>query len=102
MSPEQCRGEPLDRRSDIFSLGTVLYELTTLRRLFKRPNELQVMNAITEEPIPRPTREMPDYPPCLEDICVRALARDPDQRYATGGRDARGPAQGDADARHRG
>jgi len=83
MSPEQCRGEPLDRRSDIFSLGTVLYELSTLRRLFKRPNELQVMRAITEEPIPRPTRESPDYPRVLEDICVRALARDPDQRYAT-------------------
>jgi serine/threonine-protein kinase len=83
MSPEQCRGEPLDRRSDIFSLGTVLYELTTLRRLFKRPNELQVMKAITEEPIPRPTRDAPDYPACLEAICVRALARDPDHRYAT-------------------
>jgi len=83
MSPEQCRGEPLDRRSDIFSLGTVLYELTTLRRLFKRSNELQVMKAITEEPIPRPTREQADYPMCLEEICVRALARDPDHRYAT-------------------
>ena len=83
MSPEQCRGEPLDRRSDIFSLGTVLYELTTLRRLFKRPNELQVMKAITEEPIPRPTRDQPDYPASLEAICVRALARDPKHRYAT-------------------
>ena len=83
MSPEQCRGEPLDRRSDIFSLGTVLYELTTLRRLFKRSNELQVMRAITEERIPRPSREIPDYPPCLEKICTRALARDPAQRYAT-------------------
>ena len=83
MSPEQCRGEPLDRRSDIFSLGIVLYELTTLRRLFKRTNELQVMKAITEDPIPRPSREAPDYPQALEDICVRALARDPAQRYAT-------------------
>ena len=83
MSPEQCRGESLDRRSDIFSLGTVLYELTTQRRLFKRANELQVMRAITEDPIPRPTRELPGYPQSLEDICVRALARDPDQRYAT-------------------
>jgi serine/threonine-protein kinase len=83
MSPEQCKGEPLDRRSDIFSLGIVLYELTTLRRLFKRTNELQVMKAITEEPIPRPTREVAEYPKCLEDICVRALARDPRQRYAT-------------------
>ena len=83
MSPEQCRGEPLDRRSDIFSLGTVLYELTTQRRLFKRANELQVMRAITEDPIPRPTREIESYPQVLEDICVRALARDPAQRYAT-------------------
>jgi serine/threonine-protein kinase len=83
MSPEQCRGEPLDRRSDIFSLGIVLYELTTQKRLFKRTNELQVMKAITEDPIPRPTREAPEYPACLEDICVRALARDPAQRYAT-------------------
>src|SRR5690606_4471316 len=83
MSPEQGQGEPLDRRSDIFSLGTVLYELTTLRRLFKRPNELQVMRAITEEPIPRPSREVPDYPRALEEVCVRALARDPDERYAT-------------------
>jgi len=83
MSPEQCKGEPLDRRSDIFSLGIVLYELTTLRRLFKRTNELQVMKAITEDPIPRPTREVAEYPTCLEDICVRALARDPRQRYAT-------------------
>ena len=83
MSPEQCRGEALDRRSDLFSLGTVLYELTTLRRLFKRSNELQVMKAITEEPIPRPTGEQEDYPACLEEICVRALARDPAQRYAS-------------------
>jgi serine/threonine-protein kinase len=83
MSPEQCRGEPLDRRSDIFSLGIVLYELTTQKRLFRRSNELQVMKAITEDPIPRPTREAPDYPQALEDICVRALARDPAQRYST-------------------
>jgi serine/threonine-protein kinase len=83
MSPEQCRGEPLDRRSDIFSLGTVLFELTTQRRLFKRANELQVMRAITEDPIPRPTREIEGYPKALEDICIRALARNPEQRYAT-------------------
>jgi serine/threonine-protein kinase len=83
MSPEQCRGEGLDRRSDLFSLGTVLYELTTLRRLFKRPNELQVMKAICDEPIPAPTREIEGYPVSLEQICTRALARDPDQRYST-------------------
>jgi serine/threonine-protein kinase len=83
MSPEQCRGEALDRRSDIFSLGTVLYELTTLRRLFKRGNELKVMKAVCEEPIPRPTREVQDYPAVLEAICARALAHDREQRYAS-------------------
>jgi serine/threonine-protein kinase len=83
MSPEQCRGEPLDKRSDIFSLGTVLYELTTQRRLFKRANELQVMKAICDEPIPRPSAEVDEYPECLEAICTRALARDRRERYAT-------------------
>jgi eukaryotic-like serine/threonine-protein kinase len=83
MSPEQCRGEPLDNRSDIFSLGTVLYELTTQRRLFKRPNELQVMKAICDEPVPRPSREIDDYPDVLEAICMRALSRNRKDRYAT-------------------
>src|SRR6476646_8612099 len=76
MSPEQCRGEPLDRRSDIFSLGTVLYELTTQRRLFTRANERQVMEALCDEPIPRPQAEVDEYPKCLEAFCTRALARD--------------------------
>jgi serine/threonine-protein kinase len=83
MSPEQCRGEYLDLRSDIFSLGVVLYELTTQRRLFKRPNELMVLKAVTEQPIPRPRRELPDYPRALEAICMKALARDRDLRYGS-------------------
>jgi eukaryotic-like serine/threonine-protein kinase len=83
MSPEQCRGEGLDLRSDIFSLGVVLFELTTQRRLFKRNNELMVLKAVTELPIPRPTREVPGYPPELEAICLKALAREKDDRYAS-------------------
>ncbi|HUJ57951.1 MAG TPA: serine/threonine-protein kinase [Kofleriaceae bacterium] len=83
MSPEQCRGELLDLRSDIFSLGVVLYELTTQRRLFKRPNELMVLKAVTEDAIPRPRREVPDYPEALEHVCMRALARDRTRRYAS-------------------
>jgi len=83
MSPEQCRGEALDRRSDIFSLGVVLYELSTTRRLFKRSNELMVLKAVCEEPIPRPTREHAGFPPALEAICMRAMSRDRDRRYAT-------------------
>ncbi|MBL8621170.1 MAG: serine/threonine protein kinase, partial [Myxococcales bacterium] len=83
MSPEQCRGEALDLRSDVFSLGVVLYELTTQRRLFARKNELQVLKAVCEDPIARPSRDLADYPPMLEDICLRALARDKRQRYAS-------------------
>jgi eukaryotic-like serine/threonine-protein kinase len=81
MSPEQCRGEPLDLRSDVFSLGIVLYEMTTQRRLFHRNNELLVLKAVCDEPIARPSRDQRDYPPFLEDICMRALSRDRAERY---------------------
>jgi tRNA A-37 threonylcarbamoyl transferase component Bud32 len=83
MSPEQCRGEPLDLRSDIFSLGVVLYELTTRRRLFKRANELMVLRAVTEEAIAPPRTLVPDYPRELERACMRALDRDPRNRHAS-------------------
>jgi serine/threonine-protein kinase len=83
MSPEQCLGQPLDRRSDIFSLGVLLYELSANRRLFKRSNELATLKAITEEPIRPPSSAVSGYPPSLEAICLRALARNRDDRYAT-------------------
>ena len=83
MSPEQCLGETLDRRTDIFALGVVLYELTTGHRLFKRPNELLVLRAVTQEAVPPPSRKIFDYPATLERIVMKALARDREQRYAT-------------------
>jgi hypothetical protein len=83
MSPEQCCGEPLDRRSDIFSLGILLYELTVGKRLFKRDNAMLTFHAVCHEPIPRPTEVAPSYPHILEPICARALARDRRDRYAT-------------------
>ncbi len=83
MSPEQCRGEPLDVRSDIFSLGVVLYELTVRRRLFKRANELMVLKAVTSDPIPSPRARAADYPRALERTVMRALSRDPRDRHGS-------------------
>jgi len=83
MSPEQALGRPLDRRSDVFSAGILLYELSTQTRLFMRESELATLKAITEEPIVSPRVGAPDYPEELERICLRALARKREDRYAT-------------------
>ncbi len=81
MSPEQCRGQAIDRRTDLFSLGTVLYELTTMQRPFLGRSDFEVMDAIvTCEPAP-PSTIRRDYPPQLERIVMRLLARTPDARY---------------------
>jgi hypothetical protein len=83
MSPEQCRGESLDVRSDIFSLGVVLYELSVRRRLFKRANELMVLKAVTEDPIPSPRTRALAYPRALEKTVMRALSRNPRDRHGS-------------------
>ncbi|AWV89176.1 serine/threonine-protein kinase [Bradymonas sediminis] len=82
MSPEQCRDEPADARSDIFSLGIILYELTCGRRLFRRATTPEVIKAVTEEPIPAPGLVVQGFPEALEAIIMRALERDPAERYA--------------------
>jgi serine/threonine protein kinase len=81
MSPEQCMGKPLDRRSDVFSLGIVLYELATGRRLFKAANEYLSMTAIVAGDIPPPSSHRPDLPRELDEIILRALAQSPDDRF---------------------
>ncbi len=83
MSPEQCLAAPLDRRTDVFALGIVLWEIVTTRRLFARDNELLVFHAICEQPIPSPKLFAPDLPVSLERIVMKALAREPNDRYAT-------------------
>ena len=81
MSPEQCRGEVVDRRSDIFSIGTLLWEMTTGARLFAGDNEIAIINRVAKADVPLPTSIRPDYPPQLETIVMRALHSDPEQRY---------------------
>ena len=83
LSPEQVRGEAIDPRSDIFALGTVLWEITIGRRLFKRDNDLLTLQAVLEGDIPPPSALMSDYPRELEAIIMKALARTPNRRYST-------------------
>ena len=83
MSPEQARGAPVDRRSDLFSLGIVLWEMVTTQRLYRADNDLATLQLIIHRP-PRPPSEIrPECPPELERIVLRALAQDPDARFAT-------------------
>jgi serine/threonine protein kinase len=87
MSPEQCCAERVDRRSDVFSLGILLWELLSGSRLFARPNEILVWKAIVEEPIPTPNERLADgrapIPAALESVVMKALARDREQRHAS-------------------
>jgi eukaryotic-like serine/threonine-protein kinase len=80
MSPEQASGGVVDRRSDIFALGVVLWEALGGRRLFRRGTELETMRAIVDEPIPRPPRTA-SVPPRLERIVMRALEKEPEHRF---------------------
>jgi hypothetical protein len=83
MAPEKLRGEPGDRRSDIFSLGVVLWEALTLRRLFRGATEADTVQQVLAMELPGPSRVNGDCPPELDAIVLRALARDVDRRYAT-------------------
>jgi len=83
MSPEQAKGSKLDRRSDIFSLGIVLWEMVTTQRLFRGENDLQTLQLIINEPLRRPSELQPACSPELERVILRALARDLSARYQT-------------------
>jgi serine/threonine protein kinase len=85
MSPEQCAGRPLDRRSDVFALGIVLYELATVRRLFKGANDFLTMSAVCNAEVPPPSQYRRDIPDELEKIMLKALARSPHERFYTAG-----------------
>jgi serine/threonine-protein kinase len=81
MSPEQISGQPVDQRSDIFSLGIVLWEMLTGRRLFSGTEMAQVSHSITYDEHVPPTRVNPELPPMLDFVVARALKKDPAVRY---------------------
>ena len=81
MSPEQCRAEALDRRSDICSLGVLLYELTVGRRPYQAPSEVALLAVVARGEAPPPTSIWPAYPKDLERIVLNAMAADRNYRY---------------------
>jgi len=82
MAPEQARGESVDARADIFSLGVVLWECVAGRRMFLRENELATLRAVVYEPIPSVSK-FAEVDPALEAIIRRSVARNVDERFQT-------------------
>jgi tRNA A-37 threonylcarbamoyl transferase component Bud32 len=81
MSPEQVRREPLTAQSDLFSAGVLMWEMLVGRRLFARADPDATLRAVTDAEIPRPSSVDPAIPARLDDVVMRALARDPAERW---------------------
>jgi hypothetical protein len=84
MSPEQALGKKVDRRSDIFCTGIVLWEALTGRELFKGSTPMEVLEAIREQPIRPPSEVVPGLSPIVDPIVMKALRRSPSARYQSG------------------
>jgi eukaryotic-like serine/threonine-protein kinase len=83
LSPEQCRGGNVDRRTDLYALGIVFWEMLTLERLYRRASDFENMNAIVNEETPSPSTRRPSLPPEIDALVMRLLAKDPDDRFQT-------------------
>jgi serine/threonine-protein kinase len=83
MAPEQCRGQAYDRRADIFSIGVILYELVTRRRLFWADNDVASLHRVLSGQVPPPRTIDPAISPALETIVMRATAHVADHRFGS-------------------
>ena len=83
MAPEQIRGEPATRETDIYALGTVLYECLSGAVPFPKDSDVAVMYAHLADPPPRLTQERPELPPELDAVISTAMAKNPQERYSS-------------------
>ncbi|MDI1478721.1 serine/threonine-protein kinase [Polyangium sp. y55x31] len=83
MSPEQLRGEVLDRRADVYAAGVVLWEALTCRRLYAGASEDLALVRLLEAEVEAPSKRVADLPTCFDEVTLRALRRDADARYPT-------------------
>lgn len=81
MSPEQAGGGAVDERSDVYSLGVVLYEMLTGRRPYQADTPMAVVYKLASEPLPSPRMFKADLPDSIEELLLKALARNPNDRY---------------------
>jgi serine/threonine protein kinase len=83
LAPEQVSGQAVDRRTDVFALGLVLWELLAGRRLYQGDNAAAIAHALVYETAPAPSSVRPEVPPELDAIVARAMAKNPDERFQT-------------------
>jgi serine/threonine-protein kinase len=81
MSPEQALGKPIDRRTDVFAMGIVLYQLTTGRHPFRADSDIATLRNILDLPADPPSMHVPGFPRPLEQALLKALDKDPNQRF---------------------
>ncbi|HEX2122952.1 MAG TPA: protein kinase, partial [Thermoanaerobaculia bacterium] len=89
MAPEQAWGRSIDRRSDIFALATVLFEMLTNRKLFSGDNELSILEQVREARVTPPSAFNDEVTPQIDAVVLKALQKDPANRYQTAGEMAR-------------
>ncbi|HEY0143006.1 MAG TPA: TonB family protein [Thermoanaerobaculia bacterium] len=89
MSPEQAWGRAIDRRSDVFALATVLFELLTNRKLFTGDNEISILEQVREARVQPPSLYNDEVTPDIDKIVLKALQKDPANRYQSAGEMAR-------------
>jgi serine/threonine-protein kinase len=84
MAPEQAEGKQVDRRVDLYALGVVLYQMLTGRVPFRRTTPHAVLHAVIYEPPTPPRQIQPELDPAIESVALKALAKQPEQRFQTG------------------